>query len=146
MREYNVQNNPSTTDQCMIWDVNNSDFRLSPISSLLALVNLDGYIKEPLTQHAAPLSGFTVTVTGENVDVHLILSPVSTLATGTITLPLSPGTRDKQSVVVTSVERVTALTVSGNGASVVGAPTAIGAGGFFKMKYDMATNAWYRVG
>jgi hypothetical protein len=76
----------------------------------------------------------------------LIVTPAATLATGTILLPASTGTADKQLVTVTTSQEITGLTVDGNGATVVGAPTTLVLGGFFALKFDMTTNTWYRVG
>ena len=50
-------------------------------------------------------------------------------------------------VSVNCTQIVTALTVSAGGTTVTGAPTALAAANeFFTMRFDAATNAWYRVG
>jgi hypothetical protein len=91
-------------------------------------------------QHAAPsATGFTVTVTSPNV--HLLMTPGADYATGTIALPTAT---DGDTLTVSSTRAVAALTLS-NG-SVFGAPAALTAHGFFTLRYDAVTSAWYRIG
>ena len=54
--------------------------------------------------------------------------------------------KDGQEVLVTSTQAVTALTVSGNGSTVYGAPSALTANAFFKLRFDGVVKAWYRIG
>ena len=104
-------------------------------------------LKEALSQYSAPLTGFNVAINDASLDVHLILTPVGTLATGTITLPASGTVRDKQTVLVNCTQIITTLTIAANGADAVnGAPAALAANGYFTLKYDLAVNSWYRVG
>lgn len=146
MRNYSRTTSPSTADQAMIWSAADSDWRLTPFGSVQELFERSSdAINEPVSEYLTPLDGFTYTLAG-SADLHLIMTPAATLATGTLTLPVSPGTRDKQTVLVTSTEEVTALTVVGNGATLSGEPSTISAGGFFKMKYDIRSNIWHRVG
>lgn len=97
---------------------------------------------ESVQQYAAPsTSGFNITVL--QPDTWLIITPTGVLATGTITLP---SVRDNQQwVQVSASNAVSSLTVVGSGASVVGAPASLAAGGFFTVAYDETTNVWYRV-
>jgi hypothetical protein len=46
---------------------------------------------------------------------------------------------------VTSTESVTALTVAGNGATVNGAPAALGIDGFFALRFNKLLSSWYCV-
>ena len=103
------------------------------------------------TQYSAPsLTGFSVTITdgsSDNTNVHLILTPTATFATGTITLPPVAGLVDKQEVLVNCTQIVTTLTIGANGATAVtGEPATLAANDFFKLKYDLPTKTWYRVG
>lgn len=69
------------------------------------------------------------------------------MADGTVVLPAVTNLRDKQTVLITSTQEITALVVDENGAgSIYGEPTSLSAEGFFKMKYDLALDAWFRVG
>lgn len=102
-----------------------------------------------VTQYAAPsATAFNVQiappVAGESV--LLLLTPTGTFATGTITLPAVATCIDGQELLCSCTQIVTALTVAPNGATLNGAPTALAANGFFNMRFDGVTKAWYRVG
>jgi hypothetical protein len=78
-------------------------------------------------------------------DTWLLLTPTGTFAAGAIVLPSAP--TDKQEVSVNCTQIVSSLTVSAGGTTVTGAPTTLAAANaFFTMRFDAATNAWYRVG
>lgn len=100
-----------------------------------------------LTQYAAPsATGFNIQITDTDDNTHLILTPVAGYAAGTITLPLSSNLVDKQEILVICTQAVTTLTVAGNGASVVGEPSTLAANDYFRLRYDLPGNTWYRVG
>lgn len=127
------------------------DYRAISYTDFLAELILDIPIgrPEPDTQYAAPgATGFSVQIQDDDKDVHLILTPAAGYANGTIVLPLNTNCRDKQELTVNCTQTIGALAITANGAtSVIGAPTAIAAANeFFKLKYDLATNNWYRVG
>lgn len=102
-----------------------------------------------ITQYAAPnATGFSVTVapvvTGG--DVYLLLTPAAGYAAGTVVLPAAASCVDGQQVLVSCTQSVTTLTVSGNGATVNGAPSTLAANGFFRLRFDGVFDAWYRIG
>jgi hypothetical protein len=99
------------------------------------------------TQYNSPTAtGFSVSITNTSANTHLILTPLAGYATGTIVLPISTVAIDKQRILVNSTQAVTTLTITGNGASVLGQPTLLSANGYFELKYDATLNTWYRVG
>jgi hypothetical protein len=101
------------------------------------------------TQYFAPnANAWAVTVSPltEGGSVWLLVTPTGTFATATITLPALATADSGQEVLVSCTQIVTTLTVSGNGATVNGAPTTLAANGFFRLKFDGVLNAWYRVG
>lgn len=131
-------------DLLAVWATNNGDTRKSSLTTLVTY--LQGALSLPgalSTQYAAPsASGFTVTVAQNNT--WLLLTPTGTFAAGAIVLPSAP--TDKSEVSVNCTQIVTSLTVSAGGTTVTGAPTTLAAAnGFFTMRYDAATAAWYRV-
>jgi hypothetical protein len=98
------------------------------------------------TQYATPTSGSTVTiappVTGRSVFLLVTLSaPIASL---TVALPAIAV--DGQELLCHSNNGITALTVSGSGAGLSGAPTTISGGGFFRLRFDRVNSVWYRVG
>lgn len=114
-----------------------------------SLTVLKGWIDDVLevgkmvTQYASPNStAFTVVISAS--DRHLILTPTAGFAAGTIELP---GGIDRGEILVNCTQAITALTMTpATGDTVIGAPTALAANDFFRLKYDGVLNAWYRVG
>ena len=131
-------------DLLAVWATSNGDTRKSSLTLLTSYMQTNLALPGSLaTQYAAPsATGFSVTVSAANT--WLLLTPTGTFAAGTIVLPSAP--TDKSEVSVNCTQTVSALTVSGAGRTVTGAPTALTANGFFTMRFDAATNAWYRVG
>jgi hypothetical protein len=131
-------------DLLAVWSTNNGDTRKASMSLLLSFMQANLTLPGSLTtQYAAPsATGFSVTVALG--DTWLLLTPTGTFAAGTIVLPTSAA--DKSEVSVNCTQIVTALTVSAGGTTVTGAPTTLAAANaFFTMRFDAATNAWYRV-
>ena len=130
-------------DLIVVWATNNGDSRKA------SLTLLTDYLQTALvqpgsltTQYAAPsATAFSVTIS--LVNTWLLLTPTGPFAAGTIVLPASP--TDKAEVSINTTQAITALTVSGNGATVTGAPTTLAQNAFFTMRYDAVTAAWYRV-
>lgn len=110
---------------------------------LAQLSSSDGFI----TQYESPAaSGFSLTASPfvAGGSVFLLITPAADYAAGTVLMPTSAV--HGQKVMVHSTQSVAALTVGGNGASVVsGAPAALTDGAFFTMRYDGVTRGWYRV-
>jgi len=136
-------------DQIAVYDTSNGDARKASLSVLST------YIQSTLTtgisyitQYAAPsATGFSVQITDGSANIHLILTPVAGYATGTIVLPTNSLVVDKQEVLVNCTQAVTTLTIDGNGATAItGEPSALSANDFFRLKYDLVTKTWYRVG
>lgn len=99
-----------------------------------------------VTQYSAPsATGFTATITDDDADAWLILTPIATYAAGTIVLPAVGNAVDKQQVLVNCTQIVTALTINGNGATVTGAPTTLAANDFFTLRFDAVLTTWFRI-
>jgi hypothetical protein len=94
-----------------------------------------------------PGSGFNITVpTPVSEQQWMLLQPAGTLATGTITLPLNTGVPDGTTVLITSTQEITSLTIALNGASAIyGAVTALGAGCAAVYRFYQPTNSWYNI-
>jgi hypothetical protein len=76
----------------------------------------------------------------------MLLQPAGTLASGTITLPLNTGVPDGTTVLITSTQEITSLTIALNGASAIyGAVTTLGAGGAAVYRFYQPTNSWYNI-
>lgn len=141
----------SESDLFAVWQAANSDTRKVALSVLLAFI--EDNLTPPgsdVTQYAAPsASGFDIAIApvtnGQNM--YLLLTPTGEFAAGTITLPNVATCVDGQTVLVSTTQAVTALTINVNGANgAPGAPTTLAANAFFKLRFDGVFNNWYRVG
>lgn len=140
------------SDQVPIYASGQGDARKAAMSVLLAYMQDNLTFSESgisyTTQYAAPsATGFSVQITDDSDNTHLILTPVAGYAAGTIVLPAVGNVIDKQEVLVNSTQVVTTLTIDGNGAvAVTGEPSTLAANDFFRLKYDITVQTWYRVG
>lgn len=138
------------TDEIPLFSPTQRDTRKVSLPQLAAYFDAvnEGETDETVYTLPTVANGFTVAplpaVSGAGVWAQLTLS--STASTMTVILPGLPDRAQDQEVLVTVTQPVLALTVSGNGATVRGAPAVLGADGFFKMRYDSISNTWYRVG
>lgn len=138
----------SPGDQVPIYSSSNGDARKASLS-LLKTFFQEGITAadDKITQYAAPSStGFSIQVNDGTDSVWLVLTPTAGFAAGTLVLPAVANCVDRQEILVNCTQAVTTLTVSGNGSTVTGAPTALTANGFFRLRFDDVTNTWYRVG
>lgn len=139
----------SAGDLFAVYIQNNGDARKVPVSVVQAFMqeNLNFQTEEFDTQYASPSStGFSVSILSDSGNVHLILTPTGGFAAGTIVLPAVATLVDKQEFLLNCTQAVATLTVTGSGATVTGAPTTLAANAFFRLKYDLPTNVWFRVG
>ena len=149
-KRLNITDRIGPNDSVVLWSANNQDFRGVSVDLLVE------EIKEDLPQHADyprmhiqhfnPSIGFSLDIEGNEVGTYLILNPVSGLSAGSIKLPERYSVQDAQELAVTCSQQITNFSINSNGALVVGAPNALAANGFFKLKYDKLSNTWYRVG
>lgn len=137
----------SGSDLVPVWSQQNGDARKTSLSNMSDFVqsqiSTSAYIPQYYTTTA---TGQTVQVTDGSDSIWLLLTPLAGYAATTISLPYKALAIDGQEVSVNCTQAVTTLTVSGNGASVVGAPTTLAANAFFKLRYSLVNGAWYRVG
>lgn len=147
-----TQGTPTAGSSVPFFDQANGADRRASLTAFAAAIDPLLTASQVATQYAAPAaSGFSVTiappVAGQSV--FLLLTPVAGYAAGTIVLPALAACVDKQEVTITSTQAVNSLTIDGNGASVNGAPSALGHGGasvFARLRFDAVLSSWYRVG
>jgi hypothetical protein len=137
----------SSGDLLPIYVPNNGDARKVSIGQLLAFFQQQFASPTLATQLATPGTGFNVAIqTPISEQQWLILQPAGTLASGTVTLPLSAQTPDGTELLITTTQQITAFTLSLNGAAAAyGAPGTLSAEDFFRVRYYAATNSWYRI-
>jgi hypothetical protein len=142
-----VLNTISSGDQLPVYSPNNGDARRTSIGSLLTFFQQSFASPTLATNLFTPATGFNIAVpTPVAQQQWMLIQPASTLAAGTITLPLNTQTPDGTQVTVTSTQIITAFTLALNGASnAFGAPTTMAANAFFTVRFYQATNSWYRI-
>lgn len=135
-------------------NVNGQDYRVLAQSVYDYIVNVteefgggNGILGDKTIQYFAPsATGWTVAVATESASAWLIITPTAGFATGTITLPALANAKEGQEVLVNCTQSVGTLTVNGNGANVIGAPSSLAANDFFLLKFEPILSNWYRVG
>ncbi|MCJ0927919.1 hypothetical protein MTX11_07890 [Acinetobacter lwoffii] len=134
-------------DSVVIWSGDNGDFRGVPLDVLKEAIKPEqGNQSSLLVQHFNPNTDFTLNIENHEVGTYLILNPSASITTGSIKLPERYDVTDGQVLLVACAQQVDNFSVDGNNALVIGAPNALAANGFFKLKYDKLSNTWYRVG
>ena len=140
-------------DLLPIWRANNSDTRKTSLTTLQAFMQANltfpsvaAGVSQFVVQYAAPVAtGFTVTLLSNTNNQWLVMSPLATYAAGTITFPLLSTVADNQEIIIFSTQAVTTLTLSGNGASIVGAPAGISQNGALRFKFNSLATTWYVI-
>jgi hypothetical protein len=134
------------SDLLPIYSSENWDARKISVSALLAFFQSAFAAPNVAVQFAVPATGFNLNIASGSTSTWLLMQPVATLATGTVTLPLNTSVLDGAEVLITSTQQITILTLSGNGATAVyGAPASVGADSGFRMRYYLNTNSWYKI-
>jgi len=136
-------------DLLPIWRTNNSDTRKTSLTALQSFMqtNLTFSAGQFVVQYAAPVAtGFSVSLLSNTNNQWLILTPLAAYAAGTITFPLLSSVADNQEILIFSTQTVTTLTLSGNGATIVGAPVGISQNGALRFKFNALASTWYVIG
>ena len=134
-------------DQLPIYVPNNGDARRVSVTQLLQYFQQTFASPTLATNLYVPGTGFNITVpTPVSNDQWMLLQPAGTLATGTITLPLNTGVPDGTTVLITTTQEITSLTIALNGATAIfGAVTSLGAGCAAIYRFYQPTNSWYNI-
>lgn len=145
-KRLNITDRIGPNDSVVLWSANNQDYRGLAIDVLKEVIKDKSNQSALLIQHFNPNADFTLNIENHEVGTYLILNPSVSITTGSIKLPERYVVTDGQVVLVTCSQQVNNFSVNGNNAHVIGAPNALAANGFFKLKYDKLSNTWYRVG
>ena len=148
-KRLNITDRIGPNDSVVLWSANNQDYRGVPVDLLIEKIQES--IKKadypPIhIQHFNPNANFTLNIENHEVGTYLILNPSVSITTGSIKMPERYDVADGQVLLVACAQQVDNFSVDGNNALVIGAPNALAANGFFKLKYDKLSNTWYRVG
>jgi hypothetical protein len=133
-------------DSIPVYSPTNGDARRASITSLIEY--FQAYFADPnyLTIINAPTnSGFNIQLGTQTQNVFLIINPTGAFAAGTITLPPVASCFDGQEILVVSSQSIAALTVNGNGGTLLGTPGALGIGSFFTIRFNRLQSTWYTL-
>lgn len=139
----------SCGDQIVVYKGNCTDFRAIPFDVVKDEILKDVVIPEfntPVVQHYNPNANFTMNIENHAEGTYFLLNPSVGIEIGTMVLPDSSEVIDKQEILFSCSQQITNFFINGNGAAVIGAPNAISATAFFKLKFDKLSGTWYRVG
>jgi hypothetical protein len=137
----------SSGDQLAVYTPSNGDARRMPINQLLQYFQQTFASPTLATNIYTPGTGFNVAVpTPVAAQQWMLIQPAGTLATGTVTLPLNTQTPDGTEVLIPTTQQITSFTLALNGATAgYGASTTLSATDFFRLRFVLATNSWYRI-
>jgi hypothetical protein len=139
-------NSLSAGDNILVYAPGEGDTRRASLSTLLAFFQSSFADPDYLTIINAPTnSGFNLQLGAQTQSLFLIINPTGVFAAGTITLPPVASCFDGQEILVVSSQSIAALTVNGNGATLIGAPGALGVGGFFTIRFNSLQATWYTL-
>lgn len=137
----------SSGDQLPVYSPNNGDARRTSIGSLLTFFQQNFASPTVSVNLYVPGSGFNITVpTPVSQDQWMLLQPAGTLASGTITLPLNTGVPDGTTILITTTQEITSLTIAINGATALfGGVSFLAAGTATAIRFYQPTNSWYQI-
>ena len=139
-----AQNTVDNADKIAFYDDSAAGIKSLTINLLSEHINKNYFTTQVESRSA---TGFSVSINNSSVNTHLILKLDAGYANGTIVLPAVANLVDKQELLVNCTQAVSSLSITLNGATAaIGAPTALLANGFFRLKYNLSDTSWYRVG
>ena len=137
----------SSSDKLVVYDSNNGDARKASLSSLLTFLEANFASPEYTVVISAPIDGFNQQLAATTTNIWLILNPAGSLSGGTITMPPVADCFDGQQLIVVTTSSIVGdgLTVAGNGATVLAAPSQFGSGSGFVLRFNTLQQTWYTI-
>jgi len=134
----------SPGDKLPIYANDQGDARKVSVATLLDYFESTFASPEYTTVINAPTaSGFNLVMAAYATNVWMIVNPTGTFAAGTVTLPATADCFDGQEIILCTTQVITTFTLDGNGSTLVGAPTSLGAGAFFSIRFNALQSTWY---
>jgi hypothetical protein len=133
-------------DLIPVWDTSNGDPRKASLGTLLGFIEANFADPEYSTRIVAPnVDGFNVDIGNTGDSFWLIVNPVLNYTTGSITLPSTAYAVNDQEITVVFTAQISSFSITGSGATVLGAPTQIGTYDSFRVRYNAAQQTWYTL-
>lgn len=135
----------ATGDLLAVYDTSNGDARKSSLTTLMTFLEANlTFPHGSFTRQAATVAatGYSVSVTDSGAWIWLFITQGAGYAAGTVVFPATPV--DQQEIMIKFSHTVTALTLNGNGKTIVNGPTDVtDADVTTRFKYDSLTASWY---
>lgn len=146
INQLSALNSLSAGDNILVYAPGEGDTRRASLTTLLSFIEANFANPDYTTQINAPTSsGFNIQLGAQTESLFLIINPTGAFAAGTITLPPVASCFDGQEILVVSSQSIAALTVNGNGGTLIGTPGALGIGGFFTIRFNRLQSTWYTL-
>jgi hypothetical protein len=132
-------------DLFAVYNTGNGDARKVSATTLSSFISSQGD-STTYTQYESPSSGFVMQIQGTGLQTWLIVTPSSTLASGTFVLPAAGGVKDGMEIIVNTTRQISSVAFTLNGATAIyGNPAVLAAEDTFTLKYSVGLNSWFRV-
>jgi hypothetical protein len=132
-------------DQFAVYNTGNGDARKCSVTTLSEYIAAQGD-STTYTQYESPSNGFVLNIGGSGLQTWLIITPATSLASGTLVLPASGGVKDGMEIVVNTTRQINSVSFTLNGATAIyGNPAVLAAEDTFTLKYSNGLNSWFRV-
>jgi hypothetical protein len=133
-------------DQLPVYATSNGDARKASINTLVEYFQTT--FADPnytVVINAPTNSGFNIALAASSQSIWLIMNPTGTFAAGSVTLPPVLNCYDGQEIIIISTLTISALTINGNGGTLVGVPASLGAGSSFTIRFNELQQTWYTI-
>tara|TARA_R110000772_G_scaffold223417_1_gene333925 strand:+ start:666 stop:1826 length:1161 start_codon:yes stop_codon:yes gene_type:complete len=133
-------------DQLPVYATSNGDARKASITTLVEYFQTT--FADPnytVIINAPTNSGFNIALAASSQSIWLIMNPTGTFAAGSVTLPPVADCYDGQEIIMISTQTISALTINGNGGTLVGVPLSLGAGSSFTIRFNELQSTWYTI-
>tara|TARA_R110000851_G_scaffold55339_1_gene129929 strand:+ start:1221 stop:2381 length:1161 start_codon:yes stop_codon:yes gene_type:complete len=133
-------------DQLPVYATSNGDARKASINTLVEYFQTT--FADPnytVVINAPTNSGFNIALAASSQSIWLIMNPTGTFAAGSVTLPPVLNCYDGQEIIIISTQTISALTINGNGGTLVGVPASLGAGSSFTIRFNELQQTWYTI-
>ena len=141
-----VADNVEAGDQFVLAKGDSRQYRAASQKTMLTWIKTYFVSPDPVTQVFTPTDGATIPMAQNGTSTWLLIKPQGAIPSLNISFPSSEVAVDGQLVECSITYAVTTLAITSAGLTVSGAPTTIGNDGYFRMKFNAASNTWYMAG
>jgi hypothetical protein len=132
-------------DQFAVYNTGNGDARKVSVTTLSNYIAAQGD-STTFSQYETPTNGFVLQIGGSGLETWLVVTPATSLASGTFVLPAAGGVKDGMEIKVVTTRQINSVAFTLNGATAIyGNPSVLAAEDYFTLKYSNGLNSWFRV-